>query len=107
MDGPLDSRAVGQAASNEAGVEQMVPGMISSAVPCRAYNPVARVLPLVLSASHYRRRLRPVLHQPPPDPLSSTQLLARLKTGDDDAFTLLMKRYLVPLRRWAHGRLPT
>jgi RNA polymerase sigma factor (sigma-70 family) len=48
-----------------------------------------------------------VLHQPPPDPLSSTQLLARLKTGDEDAFTLLMERYLVPLRRWAHGRLPS
>lgn len=47
-----------------------------------------------------------MLHQPPLDPLSSTQLLARLKTGDDDAFTLLMERYLVPLRRWAHGRLP-
>jgi RNA polymerase sigma factor (sigma-70 family) len=86
----------------------MVPGVISAAVSSRAYNPGARVFPLVLSASSlYRQRRRPVLHQPHPDPLSSTQLLARLRTGDDDAFTLLMERYLVPLRRWAHGRLPT
>ena len=48
-----------------------------------------------------------MLHQTPPDPLSSTQLLERLRTGDEDAFALLMQRYLLPLRRWAHGRLPS
>jgi RNA polymerase sigma factor (sigma-70 family) len=41
-----------------------------------------------------------------PDPESSTQLLDRLRTGDEDALDVLIGRYLVPLRRWAHGRLP-
>jgi RNA polymerase sigma-70 factor (ECF subfamily) len=41
-----------------------------------------------------------------PDPESSTQLLDRLRTGDDAALDVLVGRYLGPLRRWAHGRLP-
>jgi RNA polymerase sigma-70 factor (ECF subfamily) len=48
-----------------------------------------------------------VLRTTNPDPESSTQLLDRLKTGDEDALNVLIGRYLVPLRRWAHGRLPS
>ena len=40
------------------------------------------------------------------DPESSTQLLDRLRSGDEEALDRLIARYLVPLRRWAHGRLP-
>jgi len=42
----------------------------------------------------------------PGDPLSSVQLVARAKTGDQDARDLLFRRYYPRLRRWAHGRLP-
>jgi len=41
-----------------------------------------------------------------PDPESSTRLLERVKSGDPEALEQLIARYLVPLRRWAHGRLP-
>ena len=41
-----------------------------------------------------------------PDAQSSTQLLERVKGGDEDALGVLIGRYLTPLRRWAHGRLP-
>jgi RNA polymerase sigma-70 factor (ECF subfamily) len=44
--------------------------------------------------------------KPAPDPESSIELLARLKNGDEMALEQLFGRYLVPLRRWAHGRLP-
>ena len=37
---------------------------------------------------------------------ATSVLLARVRTGDDAALDLLLNRYLVPLRRWAHGRLP-
>ena len=37
---------------------------------------------------------------------SSLELLRRLKAGDSDALDRLLARYLLPLRRWAHGRLP-
>jgi RNA polymerase sigma factor (sigma-70 family) len=40
------------------------------------------------------------------DPESSIELLQRLKSGDADALDRLCGRYLVPLRKWAHGRLP-
>ena len=40
------------------------------------------------------------------DPETSTELLERLKGGDQDALERLIGRYLSPLRRWAHGRLP-
>ena len=40
------------------------------------------------------------------DPESSAQLLERMKGGDDEALERLIARYLTPLRRWAHGRLP-
>lgn len=33
-------------------------------------------------------------------------LLARAKAGDQTALETLFARYLPPLRRWAHGRLP-
>lgn len=33
-------------------------------------------------------------------------LLERVRTGDQDALEALFARYLVPLRRWASGRLP-
>jgi RNA polymerase sigma-70 factor (ECF subfamily) len=42
----------------------------------------------------------------PPDPESSVQLLERVRKGDEDALDRLFARYLLPLRRWAHGRLP-
>jgi RNA polymerase sigma factor (sigma-70 family) len=40
------------------------------------------------------------------DPESSIELLQRWKSGDADALDRLCARYLVPLRKWAHGRLP-
>jgi len=33
-------------------------------------------------------------------------LLRRIRAGDAQARDLLLRRYLPPLRRWAHGRLP-
>lgn len=51
-------------------------------------------------------RPRPAVQATSPHPESSTQLLDRLKSGDEGALELLIARYLVPLRRWAHGRLP-
>jgi RNA polymerase sigma factor (sigma-70 family) len=52
--------------------------------------------------------------QPPPrspvginmDPESSFELLEQAKSGDPDALDRLLRRYLMPLRRWASGRLP-
>jgi RNA polymerase sigma-70 factor (ECF subfamily) len=40
------------------------------------------------------------------DAHSSVELLALAKAGDSSALDVLFTRYLVPLRRWAHGRLP-
>ena len=40
------------------------------------------------------------------DPESSIELLQRVQRGDNDALERLLGRYLVPLRRWARGRLP-
>jgi len=37
---------------------------------------------------------------------STASLIRRLKEGDGNARDILLCRYLVPLRRWAHGRLP-
>ena len=37
---------------------------------------------------------------------SSIELLQRFKRGDPDALDRLLRRYMVPLRRWATGRLP-
>jgi RNA polymerase sigma-70 factor (ECF subfamily) len=37
---------------------------------------------------------------------STLRLLARVREGDADALDALFARYLVPLRRWASGRLP-
>jgi RNA polymerase sigma-70 factor (ECF subfamily) len=37
---------------------------------------------------------------------SSLELLQRVKAGDRDALERLLTRYMGPLRRWAHGRLP-
>lgn len=42
----------------------------------------------------------------PPDPESSIELLQRVRGGDNDALERLLGRYLLPLRRWARGRLP-
>ena len=41
-----------------------------------------------------------------PNPETSTQLLERLKGGDEEARGQLIGRYFRPLCRWAHGRLP-
>jgi RNA polymerase sigma-70 factor (ECF subfamily) len=37
---------------------------------------------------------------------SSFELLARVRTGDDEALDRLLARHLPRLRRWARGRLP-
>jgi RNA polymerase sigma-70 factor (ECF subfamily) len=37
---------------------------------------------------------------------SSVELLRRIKAGEEAAVGRLLDRYIVPLRRWAHGRLP-
>jgi RNA polymerase sigma-70 factor, ECF subfamily len=37
---------------------------------------------------------------------STEALLKRLESGESDARDALLSRFLVPLRRWAHGRLP-
>jgi RNA polymerase sigma factor (sigma-70 family) len=37
---------------------------------------------------------------------SSVELLARVRTGDQDALEQLLRRYVPALRRWARGRLP-
>jgi RNA polymerase sigma-70 factor (ECF subfamily) len=44
---------------------------------------------------------------PPPSPLeTTTDLLARVRTGDERARERLLARMLPPLRAWAHQRLP-
>jgi RNA polymerase sigma-70 factor (ECF subfamily) len=43
---------------------------------------------------------------PDTDPETTVVLLARAKAGDQAALNHLFERYLVPLKRWAHGRLP-
>ena len=44
---------------------------------------------------------------PPPLELESTaSLLAQVRAGNLDARERLVRRYLLVLRRWAHGRLP-
>ena len=40
------------------------------------------------------------------DPESSFELLVRVRTGDSDALSRLLQRYLPALTRWARGRLP-
>jgi RNA polymerase sigma factor (sigma-70 family) len=55
-----------------------------------------------------------VTRQPPPREPAATklnlestiELLERAKNGEAEATNQLLTRYLVPLRRWAHGRLP-
>jgi RNA polymerase sigma-70 factor (ECF subfamily) len=41
-----------------------------------------------------------------PDPESSIVLVERVRNGDAEALDHLFSRYLVRLKRWAHGRLP-
>jgi RNA polymerase sigma factor (sigma-70 family) len=43
----------------------------------------------------------------PLDPEATASLLARVRVGDSEAMTRLLARCLPPLRRWAHGRLPS
>jgi RNA polymerase sigma-70 factor (ECF subfamily) len=46
-------------------------------------------------------------HAPiPGGPESTFHLLERVRAGDEAALDALFARYLVPLRRWASGRLP-
>lgn len=42
----------------------------------------------------------------PGGPETTFHLLERVRAGDDAALDALFARYLVPLRRWASGRLP-
>lgn len=44
--------------------------------------------------------------RPASDAESSFELLCRARVGDEAALNGLIARYLPPLRRWAHGRLP-
>jgi RNA polymerase sigma-70 factor (ECF subfamily) len=46
--------------------------------------------------------------QPPSaqDPASTLTLLQRVRQGDEDALNELCRRHMLPLRRWARGRLP-
>ena len=44
--------------------------------------------------------------RPPTEAESTVQLLERIQRGDQAALDALFARYLVPLRRWATGRLP-
>ena len=41
------------------------------------------------------------------DPSSTVELVERAQQGDRSALDRLFARHAVPLRRWAHGRLPT
>jgi RNA polymerase sigma factor (sigma-70 family) len=51
-----------------------------------------------------RRKAEGDLGAAPAD--STFDLLARARNGDDSAVDALFTRYLLPLRRWARGRLP-
>lgn len=42
----------------------------------------------------------------PFDPDATASLLARMRSGDEEAMNRLLQRCLPPLQRWAHGRLP-
>ena len=42
----------------------------------------------------------------PDDPESTRDLIARARSGDEQAITRLYERHLKPLHRWASGRLP-
>lgn len=44
---------------------------------------------------------------PPFDPEATATLLLRVRAGDDDALNRLLERCLPPLRRYAHGLLPS
>ena len=48
----------------------------------------------------------PAPHGIPGGPESTFHLLERVRAGDQAALDALFARYLVPLRRWASGRLP-
>lgn len=41
------------------------------------------------------------------DPRTTVALLEQARSGDDDALNALFVRYMGPLKRWAHGRLPS
>jgi RNA polymerase sigma-70 factor (ECF subfamily) len=42
----------------------------------------------------------------PGGPETTFRLLERVRTGDEEALEALFARYVIPLRRWASGRLP-
>lgn len=49
---------------------------------------------------------RPDVTAPPTDSESTFQLIDRIHAGDQAALEALFGRYMVPLQRWAAGRLP-
>ncbi len=49
---------------------------------------------------------RKALFMQPKDLETTHQLVDRIRIGDSDAREKLIRRYLQPLTRWAHGRLP-
>ena len=62
----------------------------------RGYNP----------ASSMTVESTPEANPIPPDANSTFQLVERVRAGDSAALEVLFGRYLVPLQRWAKGRLP-
>ena len=57
----------------------------------------------VSSRARFRKAAEPVQ---PPKALTSVELLARARAGDELALNDLCARYLPRLQKWAHGRLP-
>src|SRR6266550_167252 len=57
----------------------------------------------VSSRARFRKAAEPVQA---PKALTSVELLARARAGDDLALNDLCARYLPRLQKWAHGRLP-
>jgi RNA polymerase sigma factor (sigma-70 family) len=59
--------------------------------------------PMADDTTDARNRRHPAI---PGGPESTFHLLERVRAGDEAALDALFARYLVPLRRWASGRLP-
>jgi RNA polymerase sigma factor (sigma-70 family) len=59
--------------------------------------------PMADDTTDARNRRYPAI---PGGPESTFHLLERVRAGDEAALDALFARYLVPLRRWASGRLP-
>jgi RNA polymerase sigma-70 factor, ECF subfamily len=67
---------------------------------------VVSALEIRLPMSGHPPSAKPAGSSPFTDPTATVVLLARAKDGDEAALNVLFERYMVPLKRWAHGRLP-